>query len=337
MNRRDLVTKAASRLRVLSLFERLGSRPALAVLVYHRILRPENWPYDRDVIEATPEQFDEQMAMLKRRHDVAGPEEMVELILEPKKLKRLRVAITFDDGYLDNYENAFPILKSHGLQASFFIPTDFVGTKLLPWWDRIAFAVRNTTRSELKLTYPKAVTIPVDRNDLATTIRSVLRAFKREENVVLDTFLANLEEASGITLPVEAPDRQFLSWDEAKEMQRGGMAIGSHTHSHRILGHLSPEDQRAECEDSRALLKKNDLGADTLAYPVGNPLSFSRVTEACVQGAGYRTAFSNYGGLNLPNQMSVFDVKRIGMDLSESATHLRARLALSSVARRQIW
>ncbi len=337
MNRREIATKVASRLPVLPLLERFASRPALAVLVYHRVLRPDDWPYDRDVIEATPELFDEQMTMLKRRHDVAGPEEMVELILAPKKLKHLRVAITFDDGYVDNYVHAFPILKSHGLEASFFIPTDFVGSKLLPWWDRIAYAVRTTTRKQITLTYPKPVTIAVDRRDPVPAIRAVLRAFKREENVVLDTFLAGVEEACDVALPMEAPDRQFMSWDEASEMQRAGMAIGSHTHSHRILGHLSADEQRTECEQSRALLKKNDLAADCLAYPVGNPLSFSSTTKSCVEGAGYRSAFSNYGGLNLPDRMSPFDVKRMGMDLGESAAHLRTRLSLSAMARRQVW
>jgi peptidoglycan/xylan/chitin deacetylase (PgdA/CDA1 family) len=326
-----------SRLRLLPLFERFASRPALAVLVYHRVLRPDDWPYDRDVIEATPEQFDEQMAMLKRHHDVAGPEEMVELILAPKKLKRLRVAITFDDGYVDNYEQAFPILKSHGLAASFFIPTDFVGKRQLPWWDQIAWAVRNTTRTELELTYPKPISIRIDRADPVPAIRCMLRAFKREKNVVLDTFLTRVEEACGLELPKEAPKRQFISWDEAAEMQRSGMAIGSHTHSHRILGHLSADEQRTECEESRALLKKNNLAADCLAYPVGNPLSFSSTTTSCVKDAGYRSAFSNYGGLNLPEQMQCFDVKRIGMGFDESAAHLRARLSLSAIARRQVW
>ena len=71
MNRRTAATDALSWLRIVSLLERFASRPALVVLVYHRVLRPEAHPYDRDVIEVTPEQFDDQMAMLKRHHDVA--------------------------------------------------------------------------------------------------------------------------------------------------------------------------------------------------------------------------------------------------------------------------
>ncbi len=337
MNRRKVATDALSWLRVLSLLERFASRPALAVLVYHRVLRPDAHPYDRDVIEVTPEQFDEQMAMLKRHHAVACPDEMVELILAPKKLTRLRTAITFDDGYVDNYQHAFPILESHGLAATFFLPTDFVGKKLLPWWDQVAWAVRNSERTELDLKYPSPLTIHIDPADPADAIRRTLRAFKGEKEVVLDTFLSSVEDACGVALPTESPSRQFLSWDEAAEMQRSGMAIGSHTHTHRILGQLSIDEQRKECEESRALLRKKRLLADCFAYPVGNPLSFSRTTEACVEAAGYRAAFSNYGGLNLPEEISPFNVKRIQMCPDETVKSLRTRLALSAMVGRQVW
>src|SRR5687767_14588688 len=110
MKRREIAVAVASRLRFLPLLERFASRPSLAVLIYHRILRPEESPYDRGAIEATPEQFDEQMSMLRKCHDVVDPDEMVDLILHPRKIARLRIAITFDDGYIDNYATAFPIL-----------------------------------------------------------------------------------------------------------------------------------------------------------------------------------------------------------------------------------
>jgi peptidoglycan/xylan/chitin deacetylase (PgdA/CDA1 family) len=48
------------------------------------------------------------------------------------------LAITFDDGYEDNYEEAVPILKSAGLPATFFITTGFIETGIIPWWDRTA-------------------------------------------------------------------------------------------------------------------------------------------------------------------------------------------------------
>jgi peptidoglycan/xylan/chitin deacetylase (PgdA/CDA1 family) len=337
MNRRLLATRVASKLRLTPLLERFASRPCLAVLVYHRIKSPEGFAYDKAVIEATPEDFDEQMAMLRKHHDVAGPEELFDLIDHPHKVKSFRIGITFDDGYLDNYEVAFPILRSHGLSATFFLPTHYVGSRHLPWWDQVAFLVRRTENSELDLSYPKRLLVKVNRDDIESAIVSVLRAYTRAENVELAPYLAAVEEACGMSLPGEAEERQFLGWEEAAEMQRGGMAIGSHTHSHNILATLSDDEQQNECRRSRELLRDKSLAAESLAYPVGKPTSFSRDTMRWAKDAGYRCAFTNYGGVNLPDRIDPFDVRRIGMSFGEDTSQMRLRLALTAASRRQAW
>ena len=340
MNRRLLATRVASRLRLTPLLERFASRPGLAVLVYHRIKSPVGFAYDKAVIEATPEDFDDQMSMLRKHHDVAGPEELFDLVENPRKLKGFRVGITFDDGYLDNYEVAFPILKSHGLSATFFLPTHYVGSRHIPWWDQVAFLVRRTEKTELVLEYPQRLVVKVDRHDpqaLDSAIVSVLRAYTRAENVELAPYLAAVEKACGASLPAEAEERQFMSWDEAAEMQKAGMAIGSHTHSHNILATLPAAEQEKECRDSRARLQAQSLAAESLAYPVGKPTSFSQETMRCAREAGYRCAFTNYGGVNLPDRIDPFDVKRIGMSFGEDTSQMRLRLALTAAARRQAW
>jgi peptidoglycan/xylan/chitin deacetylase (PgdA/CDA1 family) len=277
------------------------------------------------------------MAMLKKRHALVDPEELVHLITNPNRIRHFHVGVTFDDGYLDNYENAFPILKRHGIRALFFLPTHFVGTHYLPWWDRVANAVRRTKKSEIVLSYPTTTKIAVDRANPDETVQSVLRAFSRTENADIEKYLAAVEEACDVPMPVLAEHRQFLSWDEAAEMSRAGMGIGSHSHSHRILGNLPASEQRTECIDSAAHIRQRGLGADTIAYPVGNLHSFNPDTIAFAKEAGYRAGFSNYGGLNLPDAIDPFDVKRIGMSLEENMPQLRLRLALTRMSRRQVW
>lgn len=337
MSRRRLASSLASRLGLVPLLERFGSRPGLAVLVYHRILDPSDHAYDRGVIEATPDEFDAQMRMLRARVAVVDPEELPELVAQPSKIRRFRVAITFDDGYLDNYTIAFPILKSHGLRATFFLATGYVGSRHLSWWDRIAYVVRHSDRSELRLHYPRPLVVKVDRDAPDEAVRTVLREYKRAKGVDFDRFAAGLEEACGVPMPTEAAERQFLAWDEAVEMARAGMGIGSHTHTHSLLANLSAEEQSEECRRSRTLLGEHRLSADTIAYPVGGPGTFSATTKSCAKEAGYRCAFSNYGGLNVPGRVDPWDVRRIGMDREENADQLRLRLALTSMARRQPW
>ena len=337
MSRRGLATSVASRLGLLPLLERVGSRPALAVLVYHRVMALDGHRYDKAVIEATPEEFDAQMGMLKKRHSVLTPGELLDLIANPKKLRHFHVAVTFDDGYRDNYDYAFPILKSHGLSAMFFVPTHYVNSRRLSWWDQIAFVIRRSERSTLTLRYPQLTVVNVDRDNPDEAIRTVLRAFTRTKDADLVRYLAAVEEACGMRLPAEADERQFMSWDEAREMDRAGMAIGSHTHSHGILGNMTAEQQREECRKSRQQLEERNLTADVLAYPVGTRTTFSATTIRCVRDEGYRVAFSNYGGVNRSDAIDPFDVKRMNMSTDETATQLRFRLALSRVSRRAAW
>jgi peptidoglycan/xylan/chitin deacetylase (PgdA/CDA1 family) len=336
MNQRGLATSGASRIGLLPLLERLGSRPALAVLVYHRVMSPDGHRYDKAVIEATPEEFDVQMKMLKRRQSVLTADELTDVIINPTKLRHFRVAVTFDDGYRDNYDHAFPILKSHGLSATFFVSTHYVGSRRLPWWDQVAYVIRKSGRSTLKLEYPKRVVIEVDRDDPELAIQAVLRLYMRSD-ADLSRFVTAVEEACELRVPDEAEDRPFMSWQEAQEMKHAGMSIGSHTHSHGILASMTAEQQREECRESRELLKARNLTSDVLAYPVGSVTTFSKTTIRCAKDEGYRIAFSNYGGVNRPDAMNPFDVKRMNMSMDETARQLRLRLALSRVSRRAAW
>jgi peptidoglycan/xylan/chitin deacetylase (PgdA/CDA1 family) len=339
LSRKALVTSVATKLGLPWLLEQAGTRrPSLAVLVYHRILNPADSRYDPAVIEATPDQFDDQMATLRRRHAAVDPEELCDLIENPSKVKHFRIAITFDDGYRDNFTNAFPILRSHGLSAMFFVPTHFIGTKRIPWWDQIAWVVRNTKKTEVTFEFPQKKTFTIDQANPASSIQQIIRLFSKAGNVDQDKFLAEVERACALEIPKEADEAQFFSWEEADEMQKGGMAIGSHTHSHRILNSLSADEQKKECTDSGKQLKERGFArSDCLAYPVGNLTSFSDETIRYAKEAGYRFAFSNFGGLNAPGKIEPMNVRRMGMDIAENATQFRFRLGLSAVAGKEVW
>jgi len=336
MSRRDMATSVATRLGMLNVLERLPSRPSLVILTYHRIMRPEDSKYDPNVIEATPDQFDEQLAMLKRRFDVVDPEEMVELVDKPSKLRHLRVGITFDDGYIDNYEIAFPLLKKNGLKALFFLATSFVGSRHLTWWDRIAWMVRHTKRSTLRLrSYPTDIAFDARAPELA--IRRVLGLYKKGKGGV-EGFLEELEEATSVAAPVEAERPEFLSWEQAREMQAAGMAIGSHTHRHLILAQLPAAEQLDECVIARKALLENDCAfADCIAYPVGGRTSFDAATRTAAESAGYRFGFSNFGGVNHRGEIDRFNIRRLALDESASVAQLRLRLAWTGLAGAAPW
>jgi peptidoglycan/xylan/chitin deacetylase (PgdA/CDA1 family) len=235
--------------------------------------------------------------------------------------------ITFDDGYLDNYEIAFPILRSHGAQGVFFLATSMVGSCHIPWWDHIAYLVKTARMRQFSLRYPADLIVNLDESGLAESLRSILRLYKRPENSDPARFIRELaEESEGEEPPGTL--RRFLNWDEAREMSRGGMAIGSHTHSHHVLSQLEPDRQYEELSKSKAILKENlGVEADVLAYPVGARTSFTGETQRLAQEAGYRAAFSFYGGTNLPGKTSPYDITRIGID-GQSWSRFRVQTAV---------
>ena len=107
-----------------------------------------------------------------------------------------------------------------------------------------------------------------------------------------------------------------MNWDEAARMARGGMALGAHTHTHRLLGRLTESEQLDELTTSRRILRERaDVEAETIAYPVGLRSSFTARTKALAAEAGYRAAFSFYGGINGGSQpVDRFDVRRVAAD-----------------------
>lgn len=291
-----LVARTLQKLGILRALELRDSKPGILIVTHHRIGNSSETCFDRDLFGATVDELDAQVQYFKRRAPIVSGEELEDLVSGKRPVKRLYVTFTFDDGYLDNYTNAFDVFRSSGTTAAFFLVSDYVGTSTVPWWDEIAYRVRNTKRTELNLEYPVPLNLSLNGNR-ESAIATVLQHFKRVDNVNAQELLNEIRREAECELP--PLKRRFLSWDEAKEMQAAGMAIGSHTRSHAILGRLSAEVQKQEIEDSKRAIESH-LGSSirSLAYPVGARDCFSETTEKLAMDAGYSMCFSSYGGIN---------------------------------------
>jgi peptidoglycan/xylan/chitin deacetylase (PgdA/CDA1 family) len=107
----------------------LGNNYVVPVIMYHSVNPVEN-PFIRKLI-VTPEAFERQMRFLKsHRYNVVSLRELAERISAGGKIPPRTIAITFDDGYRDNYTYAFPVLKKYNLPATIFIIIDEVGRRL---------------------------------------------------------------------------------------------------------------------------------------------------------------------------------------------------------------
>jgi peptidoglycan/xylan/chitin deacetylase (PgdA/CDA1 family) len=302
------------------LFATLAPPGGILILNYHRIGDGSGSCYDRELWSADPEAFDAQMAMLARDCDVISPGDM-----DAVRGRRGRhVLVTFDDGYLDNYEVAYPILRAHGLTATFFIATGFIDRPRLPWWDEIAWRIRTTaaTRLDLRPWLPEPLE-PARGHDAA--IGAILRAYKALPVAESGPMLERLRQETGLETPARV-EGMWMDWNHIREMADGGMTIGGHTRDHPVLSRLPVERQREEIETCAARIREETgRPMEYFAYPVGSQWAFDAQTVACLQAAGVKRAFSYYGG-HARADSPPYDTPRMAMERYVELPDLAAML-----------
>jgi len=307
--KRVAFTKILNGTGIIRLIEAFPTRAGLLVLTYHRLGNKPDCDFDRGVISASADQFDQQIAFLKRRFPIVDFEEALRLLRNPTGMKHYYVLLSFDDGYLDNYEAALPVLRAHGCSAIFFVVPQLVGTATLPWWDEIAFLVRSCRRSTLEISRPVPYELELGP-DREPAIEVLLRLFKSTANREPDIFLEQLREQANIPIPIQP--RRFMNWVEICELAESGMEIGSHTASHLVLGRLPPGRQLQELVSSKMEIEAHTrMRVRAVAYPVGSRTAFSETTEQLVIHAGYEAAFSSYGGMNSPPECRLTSIRRM--------------------------
>lgn len=292
---------------------------------YHRIGDATQTPYDPNVFNSTEEKFEQQVKFFKDNFTLINLDELSELI-DLKKVNKDRYAlITFDDGYADNYHKAFPILKSNNASATFFLPTGFITNSLIPWWDEIAWMTKQSHAKCLRFG-TEAEFAFAGLSDVQK-VRKVLNMVKSDPRPMCSK-IKELEEKLDISFEPANHKQLLINWDMAREMVNGGMTFGSHTSSHRILSHLSTDEQWQEIVESKTVME-NELkcSIDSFAYPVGSADSFTLETTELVKKAGYKMGFSFIKGHN-PNVTSdnQFAIKRFGIDGCPTTGNLIQRM-----------
>jgi peptidoglycan/xylan/chitin deacetylase (PgdA/CDA1 family) len=233
------------------------------------------------------------------------------------KLPKAPLLITFDDGYLDNYEVVLPILRKHNVKGTFFIATDYIDSRQLFWWDKINYLLKTAKKDRIAMTYPDNVELDLTSEaGLAAAVTKCLRIVKDIYDLDLVKFLDQLTEltASDLTPTTERrlADELLMTWDHVLGLARAGMDVQSHTASHRVLQTLSPQTLEHELERSKTVLADR-LGhrIHTVSYPVGKPLAHVPHIKEAVKKAGYTLGFSNASGVSNRWSFDPIEVRRM--------------------------
>lgn len=335
-SKKDHLAASMVKVGLVALLELLPSKPQLIVLNYHRIGDRNQTLFDPGVFSTDTSGLDEQIRFLKKRYKFATPLQALAIIEGREQLTETLLLMTFDDGYRDNFTEAMPVLKLHGIEAIFFLVTSYIDEKTVPWWDQIAFLAKQHAPKALTIHYPYDETFDLSPAQFKAELRRLLRVFKSPQVTEPERFLAELEQQVGIRVKDITADL-MMTWDDARIMQDHGMVMGLHTHTHRLLSKLTPAEQAAELSQCKAILER-ELGEEAvfLAYPVGAKDAYNQNTLTIAKNMGIRAAFSFHGGANLWGHINPFDVKRVAFENYGSLARVRLALALMAVTGK-IW
>jgi peptidoglycan/xylan/chitin deacetylase (PgdA/CDA1 family) len=277
-------------------------------------------------IALTPDMFERQMRFLADRYRVVPLSRLVQCLLDGEPFPQRAVAITFDDGYRDNFVHALPILRSFGFPATVYVTTGAIGDGWRFWPSRLRSVLLDTPKSRIDLDGVGAVDLSSERAR-EDAVKRLTRHFKLQTNEVRAALLDRLVAETGHVEPLHGSDAWFMNWQELRAMAAAGIEIGAHTLTHPILTRLSDEAADREIRRSREDLETG-LGAPVhhFAYPNGGGvINHDTRIANLVRAAGFRSATTSINGV-VRRETDPFRISRLGVAQRHSVDGLALNL-----------
>lgn len=304
------------------------------ILMYHRVVRSRE--QDRNMIQpgmfVTQETFGKHLAFLKKEFSIITLDEMVRRIARGQSVSRC-CSITFDDGWKDTYEVAFPILKKYQVPASIFLATGYIGTDKWFWPEEFAWCLWMLLKMESK--HPETDNIlnqlNVDlykikgsnRYELINDVIEKVKGYHPDQRELL------MKTLRGV-FPDSSRERLMMSWDEVTQMHESGLAsFGAHTVNHVYIDQLKSEEVRNEISLSKHMIEYHlGIPVTLFAFPNGN---YSTPAIAVLEQNNFLGAVTTRRGY-VDKNTSLMELPRIGMhdDVTNTIPMFFSRLLLNA-------
>ena len=325
---KPLVREGANRLGC----HRLPSlNPKLWILMYHRVLpvSDSRFQHEEPGMVITPEIFDAHMKQIKKYFQVVSLESWLQKKNSGDPLPAKSCVVTFDDGWLDNYEYAFPILKKHNVPATVFAVSHMIGTDRRFWPNRLMSLFSNLYAHDKTLLADALSWVPGFDNVMDGSETHRERLFHLVNNCKQLTDLCISEHLDGMGLDnymlSDKPD--LMDWDQLQEMS-GSLLIdvGSHTCDHvslnKDLSDILLYEQIVSSKKMLSDILEKDISL--FCYPNGDYTN--RASELVAQH--YSGAVTTRHGINKVDE-DIYHLRRIGVheDISDTDIKFSSRLS----------
>jgi peptidoglycan/xylan/chitin deacetylase (PgdA/CDA1 family) len=285
-------------------------RGRVVILTYHRVLTQKELSiqFVQPGMYVLADVFENHMQFVREHFRILSIGELFQLWRNGGLDHRTRYcAVTFDDGWMDNYVHAYPVLRRLGIPATIFLPTGFVGTGNWFWPDRLAYLLRRPRSNGM---------LPsIGRAECTDHMEEIIERWKRMRNDEIETALGEMAGTLGASAPRE---RAVVDWEEVAEMARNGISFGSHSATHAILTNVTRGELKREIDDSlRVLRERSGNCIPVFCYPNG---AYTDEVVDHVRAAGYIGAVTTDFGWEAGAPPDLFRVRRIGVHNDISRT-----------------
>lgn len=261
--------------------------------------------------------FDQQLRFLKRHFELVTLDQGISRIQSGDPATRPLLAVTIDDGFRDNYELAWPLLKQYKVPATVFLATDFIDNGIPPWPTRIMEIVERTQRRKVFFPFDMDINSRISKAVFVRCTKDAWKGHTHEER-------RQLIEELRRHLNVPAADTNYppLTWKQVREMAGSVITFGSHTVYHSILPAVGEDTIERELRDSKQRLEEElESPCPYFAYPDGK---HSRLTERLVKSAGFSVAMTQDRGVNSGDD-NLLQLKRIEIPSHDPLPTFRGR------------
>jgi peptidoglycan/xylan/chitin deacetylase (PgdA/CDA1 family) len=290
---------------ILHLYQMIRLRKKAVVLMYHRVLSDSdrNKSFSHDGIIVDRDTFERHIRFLKKAFHVMALDEFNHRIQNNISFDNYSCLITFDDGWKDNYTDAYPVLRKYDLPATIFLPVDYIGTHDPFWQEKLGQRLYWMHQNRDKVSHDHLKEYHLDGishfND--DQVRRHIKAFisqkKKDSITSIRQFIEDLSKVVGDKRPASNGKDQidaFLGWDEVKLMATNGVAFGSHGVHHKILTKVTLDEASEEIAKSKNKIEdKLSKSVTAFSYPNGD---YDDGIVNLVSKNGYQLAFTTKKG-----------------------------------------
>ncbi len=298
------------------IFERISHRN-IKILLYHRVC---DSPHDPFRMIIPPDIFDRQVRHIAARYKIISLSEALRIAKSGERILTNYAVVTFDDGYVDFFTTAFPIIKKYKIPASLFISVARIERQDRFWYDMLNDFVKEVDVGKPMRIELKKLNIVIDAEkgiDRRRLLRLLYEKCKEFDRETFAEFISYLASEFNVHIPLREDERP-LTWDEVEAVRAGGVEVGSHGYNHVML--TTSKNLYEEIEKSKEIIEKRlKTRVPYFSYPYGAQGDFDLNAKEAVERAGYECALSNIDGINA-SHADIFELRRksVSFDISAS-------------------